>query len=191
MQITELTITLLDTHPAVVRTVETPVTLSLENLHVTLQAAFGWDDAHLYQFCVGAPYQMDGMKWVSPHFQEPGEVATTDATLEQALQQSGQDGLTYLYDFGDDWVHDIQAGPVKKADPTKTYPRLTDVQNTCPPEDIGGAPGFHMFKEAMADPKHPEHAEMKDWFGGKYNPEKPKVKALQSAVAKVAKHIVI
>ena len=35
-----------------------------------------------------------------------------------------------------------------------------------PPEDCGGIPGFYGFPEAIADPKHPDHEEMKEWYPG-------------------------
>ena len=41
----------------------------------------------------------------------------------------------------------------------------------CPPEDCGSTCGFEDFCESIADPKHPEHKEMKEWYGGKYDPE--------------------
>ncbi|SDU06301.1 pRiA4b ORF-3-like protein [Halopseudomonas salegens] len=36
----------------------------------------------------------------------------------------------------------------------------------CPPEDVGGIGGFYaFFLEAMADPSHPEHEDMQNWWG--------------------------
>ena len=32
--------------------------------------------------------------------------------------------------------------------------------------------GYADFLQAMADPKHPEHRDMKEWIGGKFDPEK-------------------
>ncbi|MCC7318244.1 MAG: hypothetical protein IT219_06890 [Bacteroidales bacterium] len=41
----------------------------------------------------------------------------------------------------------------------------------CPPEDCGGVPGYYRLLEVMADPKHPDYADMLDWLGGvPYNP---------------------
>ena len=42
----------------------------------------------------------------------------------------------------------------------------------CPPEDVGGIPGFYEFLEAIKDPKHPEHKSYMEWLGGKYDPNK-------------------
>ena len=42
--------------------------------------------------------------------------------------------------------------------------------NAAPPEDVGGAPGYEGFVAAMADPIHPEHQEMREWYGDSFNP---------------------
>ena len=36
----------------------------------------------------------------------------------------------------------------------------------------GGAWGYTDFLEANSDPKHPDHRDMKEWIGGKFDPEK-------------------
>lgn len=46
-------ITLEDIHPAIWRRVEVPTELSLKSLHDVIQAAFGWEDRHLWHFEVG------------------------------------------------------------------------------------------------------------------------------------------
>ena len=40
----------------------------------------------------------------------------------------------------------------------------------CPPEGCGGFSSFEDFCEVMANPKHPEYKEAKEWYGGKYDP---------------------
>ncbi|MEQ8784586.1 MAG: hypothetical protein RIE06_33430 [Roseibium album] len=44
-------------------------------------------------------------------------------------------------------------------------PVFIDGKWRTPTEDIGGAPGFEMFLEAMADPSHEEHENLADWYG--------------------------
>ena len=43
-------------------------------------------------------------------------------------------------------------------------------ENACPPEDVGGPPGYEEFLAAMADPNHPEQRELKKWIGGSFEP---------------------
>lgn len=188
MKIHKLTVTLQDASPLVQRVLEVPADLPLDRLHEVLQAAFGWQNAHLYQFCIGEPYQLGAERWVIPDFIDyPEDRPADQTTLSEALEKAAQEGLTYLYDFGDDWEHVIEAGEATDAKPGQTYPRLTALSGTCPPEDIGGAPGFEMFKEAMANPKHPEHKELKAWYGGPFDPDTPNSRSLKSRVTRLAK----
>lgn len=40
-----------------------------------------------------------------------------------------------------------------------------------PPEDVGGLPGFEKFLNAMAKRRHPQHREVVDWYGGRFEPD--------------------
>ena len=42
--------------------------------------------------------------------------------------------------------------------------------NAAPPEDVGGAPGYADFLEAILDPDHPEHHAMRAWCGEDFEP---------------------
>lgn len=188
MSIIEIKVTLEYTAPAVTRTLQVPVNIRLDRLHLTLQSSMGWQNAHLYQFCIGEPYQWGAKRWVAPNFVDsPEDLPADKTTLDQIVEKTGEVGLTYLYDFGDDWEHRIKLGKTFEAEPGQLYPRLTDIAGTCPPEDIGGPPGFGMFIEAMANPKHPQHRELKDWYGGPFDPNTPDIDELHLEVLRLAK----
>jgi hypothetical protein len=62
---------------------------------------------------------------------------------------------------------------VEKVLPAVAYPHVpywVDGAKACPPEDIGGGPGYAEFLEAMADPNHPEHEDMLEWYGSTFYP---------------------
>ncbi len=188
MNIIELKVTLEYIEPAVTRTLQVPTNIRLDRLHLTIQAAMGWHNAHLYQFCIGEPYQWGAERWVAPDFVDsPEDLPADKSTLDQVAAKASEAGLTYLYDFGDDWEHRLELGETSKPEPGQLYPRLTDITGTCPPEDIGGPPGYEMFVAAMADPKHPEHADLKAWYGGTFNPNTPASDELTFEVLKLAK----
>ena len=42
--------------------------------------------------------------------------------------------------------------------------------NACPPEDCGGVWGYYNLLGILADSKHPEHEEMKEWIGEEFDP---------------------
>lgn len=45
------------------------------------------------------------------------------------------------------------------------YPICVDGRSRCPPEDCGGAWGYALLRETLADPSDDEHAEMLNWLG--------------------------
>jgi hypothetical protein len=47
--IARLKITLEDVEPKVLRCIEVPLGVKLDRLHLTLQAALGWTNSHLYE----------------------------------------------------------------------------------------------------------------------------------------------
>lgn len=87
--------------------------------------------------------------------------------LRSALQR-GQ-VFEYLYDFGDAWSHQITRTRVLENCP-ESFPRCIDGQNACPPEDVGGPPGYADFIDAMKDENHPEHQNVLRWHGGRFDP---------------------
>ena len=56
------------------------------------------------------------------------------------------------------------------ADPDERYPWCLDGAGACPPEDVGGTYGYERFLAAIADPAHPEHREMREWYGREFDP---------------------
>ncbi|WP_415182777.1 IS1096 element passenger TnpR family protein [Phaeovulum sp.] len=44
----------------------------------------------------------------------------------------------------------------------------------CPPEDVGGFPGYADFVDAMADPKHEKYGRMLEWYGKSPTLKRPK-----------------
>ena len=81
------------------------------------------------------------------------------------------DRFLYVYDFGDDWRHDVIVEEVRDGDEDTEYPAFVDGARRCPPEDVGGTDGFMEFLEAVLDATHEEHARMMEWCGGAFDPE--------------------
>lgn len=160
----ELVITLEHIHPPIARRVLVPATLSFLELHDVIQAAMGWTDTHLFEFRVGA-------RTISMPDGEPGhapdEWDASQHSLAEVPLKPG-DRFSYLYDFGDDWWHTIEM--VHSVDHVDR-PELLAGTGACPPEDVGGPPGYAAFLAAWADPRNPEHAAMRQWANGRYEAE--------------------
>jgi Plasmid pRiA4b ORF-3-like protein len=165
--ILRLKITLADTEPPIWRRVEVPVGTTLKQLHAVIQAAMGWEDDHLYQFHLG--------RQTLPNRVGLDELAT-----------GGVKHFTYLYDMGDSWEHRIQIEKRLAADLALSYPRFVDGAMRCPPEDVGGIPGFYEFLEAIADPKHPEHEDRLDWYGASFDPKDLETERIHKDLSRIA-----
>src|SRR5262249_42629640 len=79
--------------------------------------------------------------------------------------------FVYEYDFGDSWEHEIVVERVGEPEPGVVYPCCVKGARAGPPEDCGGIWGYANFAAAMSNPKHPEHRDLEEWYGGSFDPE--------------------
>jgi hypothetical protein len=163
--IARLKITLDDVKPIVQRRVEVPLTMRLDRLHLVLQAALGWTNSHLYEIRAGDV----GWGMVDPDWGD-GPLDAAKARLLDLIEDTGAKTFKYLYDFGDGWEHTVRIERVIDAVPGLPYPILIDGTGACPPEDVGGPWGYSDFIDALADPNHERHAELKEWIGDTFDP---------------------
>jgi len=103
------------------------------------------------------------------------------------LEDAGTKALKCLCDFGDGWEHTVKVERITDAVPGSAYPVLIDAARRCPPEGVGGPWGYAEFLDALADPAHENHAEMKNWIGETFDPNAVDVEALADDVAALAK----
>jgi len=182
MSIIEIKVTLEDIEPAVTRTLQVPADIRLDRLHLTLQAAMGWTNSHLYMFEAG------GATWGLPDPDFGGDdLPANKSTLWDVIEDTGKKTISYIYDFGDNWEHGIKIGNSSDPVPGELYPRLIEAAGKCPPEDVGGLPGYEEFLEAIADPQHPDHEHLKGRFGDSFDPNQPEADELKLHVLKLAK----
>ncbi|PXY28449.1 plasmid pRiA4b ORF-3 family protein [Prauserella muralis] len=157
-KIFRIEIVLVDAEPLIRRVVEVPGDMSLAVLHQVVQAAMGWQNAHLYEFDIHrVRYGPPDPDW------DDGVVDDSAVTLSRLV--GAGDTAGYVYDFGDDWQHLLTVEAVTAPEPGVRYPRCVDGQGACPPEDVGGVPGYAEFVEGLGDPAHPEHTELVEWWG--------------------------
>lgn len=88
-----------------------------------------------------------------------------------AVRPAPEPPISYLYDFGDDWQHEvIYEGLVEPSEMDRRYPTCLDGAGACPPEDCGGVGGYEDVLVAIRNPKHPDHKERREWIGGSFDP---------------------
>ena len=145
----QLRVTLAEIEPPIWRRLVVPWTYHLGQLHLVIQAAFGWWNYHLHEF------------------------RSFDETQVQLLDfRRGEPvRFVYVYDFGDGWDHLVEFEDLLTLEPAPRVATCLDGARARPPEDVGGMPGYAGFLEILADPRHPEHREMKRWAGGHFDPE--------------------
>lgn len=102
------------------------------------------------------------------------------------LVKRGVRQFTYAYDMGDDWRHTFAIEAIGLAEPDIKYPSLVAGERRCPPEDVGGLPGFERFLEAMSDPAHEKHRQLRKWYGDPSDLEDIDELAGKHAVAAIA-----
>jgi hypothetical protein len=128
----------------------------------------GWKNSHLHSF------KIRGEEYGVPHpdYDDLGMPMKDEKkiTLKQIAAKE-IDKFTYEYDPGDSWRHSIKIEETLKPDETVHYPICMAGERACPPEDVGGTPGYETFLAALADKKHKEHQTYKEWIGGSFNPE--------------------
>ena len=165
--VARLKVTLDEVGPTVIRRLTVPVDLRLDRLHLVLQAALGWTNTLLWEF------RARDIGWGIPDPEwdrGSGPLDARKTSLRKVVEDTGAKTLTYLYDFGDGWEHTIRIERIEPANPALNYPLLIEAVGRCPPEDVGGPPGFEEFLAAMADPDHERHAEMTEWHGDAFDP---------------------
>ena len=122
--------------PMIWRRVLLPVAWTLEELHGVIQAAMGWEGLHLDEFrirsaCYGSPDLCAG---------------AADVTLE-SLRFRRHAKVSYVYDMGAWWEHEIRIEDRLEAEAGQRYPICVGGQGACPPEDCGGPEGYQARRE--------------------------------------------
>lgn len=167
--IARLRITLSDTDPVIWRTIDMPIEASLKMVHDIIQAAMGWQDYHLWEF------EAEDRRYGLPDPERPDETLSAAKNVKlTTLIDRGVRQVDYTYDMGDNWHHTVVIEATEPGKPDTKYPRYIDGARRGPPEDCGGTPGFENFLDAISNSKHPDHAELTEWYanshGGKYQP---------------------
>ncbi len=160
-----LRVELLDVPGCGPATLTVDATLTWAGLHAAIQDAMGWEDAHLYSFERGW-FRARHMS----EFDEDGDDETLSDPIGNLLSVGTT--ITYMYDFGDQWVHEITViaaspDPLPATGPETARDRWQVIQHATgtPPEDCGGSIGWHYLTLAAADPSSNRHAEAIEWVG--------------------------
>ncbi len=132
----QLKIALQHVRPACWRRVHIPASATLGDLHEVIQVAFAWDGDHLHGFAVGR------RRYGDPYFDF--EYDENEITLAAAFR--ARKTISYTYDFGDDWRHEIT---LEKVLEPITHPVCVAGRGDAPAEDRGDdEPAWITFDKA-------------------------------------------
>lgn len=170
----QIKVTLRGIRPLIWRRLQVPATYSFWDLHVAIQDAMGWRDCHLHEFRVQPAPRRHSLRIGIPDddaFEGDRPILPGwDVPIAKYLD-ARRNLASYVYDFGDDWRHRLVLERVVPRLPGNRYPVCIAGERKCPPEDVGGVPGYEEFLRAIADPDHEEHDSYLSWVGGSYDPD--------------------
>lgn len=187
--------------------------ITLGELHDVIQIVMGWDDDHLHQFfqklkrSTRPSYEeqaryyrerkwdddfearIHGKKFFVPKCAPDGtpiniEGTDEDTVLLAEVCPDASSKLTYEYDFGDSWKHEIQVKRNLAAEPGVEYPICLGGEKASPLEDCGGIYGYYSFLEALSDPDHERHEDAVDWLGKDFDPDAFDLKKVNAKLAR-------
>jgi hypothetical protein len=164
----ELELSLCEVEPRIWRRFAVRSNTTLAKLHEIVQVVMGWMDSHLHQFVTDdethyAPLSPYGDPDWDERVSNSAKVRVHDVLPAKGAR------IMYQYDFGDGWEHVIEVVDIRPPEPGTKYPRCLAGERACPPEDCGGPYSYPEFLAALANPKHPEHEELTEWIGGKFD----------------------
>ena len=164
--------------PTIWRRIIVPSHVTFHQLHLVIQFAMGWDDMHLYEFWstddptryTDDQESIETYEWYLKNAEEPHDewtehilsqpLRSSVAKIGPVLESNGE--LTYMYDFGDSWEHQIILEEILPNHP-QAFASVIEAGEACPPEDVGGPTGYLAFLESWYNPRDPEHAQNKAW----------------------------
>lgn len=131
----------------------------------------GWQNRHLHVFKIPITGAKAMASIGAPDTEFPDTKNENSEKIADCFSLGSSKAL-YIYDFGDDWLHEIALEKILPADESQKYPCCIAGERACPPEDCGGIDGYEELLVALADPTHGRHEELKAWVGSGVEAEK-------------------
>ena len=120
----------------ITREIQMPGDYTLHHLHVAIFVAYDREDEHLYVFQFGARMGSGSFGRHGPRYGMHDDGKTGDAfrkTLDGLKLQAGQ-VFGYLFDFGDEWHHEIQVDRIEQTVAGVEYPKFGKRVGKSPPQ---------------------------------------------------------
>jgi hypothetical protein len=152
MEIYRLKVAIRDAPVKIERIIDVP-DCSLGYLNEVIQCAFGWANSHLHVFDVDreqfGPILDDDMGM--SEWQDESTVLLSDL-----LTTKKKTKLTYTYDMGDNWQHQVELISRTPVEKRAAFAVCVDGKGQGPPEDCGGVWGYGEMLERLKKGKPEE-----------------------------------
>ena len=149
----QLKITIKGSKPPIWRRVIVPEKISFADLDAVIESIFGWEHAHMYEFCfpgerrhITMSSDIFGMDFgFGDEFAD--DISSDEACIDNWINAG--DKFEYTYDFGDNWEHSIL---VEKLVPYENrYAQVIKSKGPYMLEDCGGIWGFYEYIEEACE----------------------------------------
>jgi Plasmid pRiA4b ORF-3-like protein len=164
----QLKISLKGAKPPIWRRVLVPNTLPLHQFHLVIQAAMGWTNSHLYSFDTG----QGEFEYPDEEYEfDPNRTYDSSKAILGNMLGEENDKISYTYDFGDNWEHQILLEKISE-DQKLNFPVCLKGKRNRPLEDSGGIHHYQHVLEVLSNPdeKDEEVMSFREWFAD-HNPE--------------------
>ncbi len=165
----QIKIVLRGSEPKIWRRILVPADLLLPDFHKIIQTTMGWTNSHLHQFVKNRTYYLPESEY-DDFWSNKEDVDYSKVKISDLLKRKNSK-ITYEYDFGDNWVHDIILEKITSTDESETLPVCIAGENSCPPEDCGGIWSYERMLEVLKNPENEEYEDYIDWVGEDFDPE--------------------
>jgi hypothetical protein len=127
----------------------------------------------MYLFRAAGDYEHDviaGLRLEDGDDDRNGPVPNVEKThVARYFGEEGRTTCLYIYDFGDEWTHDVQLNDFVTL-PDRLTRRLLGGEHVFPPDDAGGPHRYTLIQAALRTGKDPQGLldwarETSDWTG--------------------------
>jgi len=166
----DLKISLKHIEPPIWRRIRISSEASLLDLHYVIQHAFGWTNNHLFIMQIKSMKFVNYQDWQEDAYQFQSAAL---AILEDFISREISIGekISYVYDMGDGWEHEICIISIDDANQSFSGAICVDGKRACPPEDVGGLPGYYQLLDGLQNNTFEEYQQAMGWLGYSFDPE--------------------
>jgi hypothetical protein len=126
-------------NPEISRKIQIRGNQTLADLHQAIFDAYDREDEHLYEFQFGkrtheGPMYRRRMPPSTFGFEEEADIGIAEDTRLDSLGLNVDRAFGYWFDFGDDWMHQINVVAIDAAAPKGKYPKVISRVGASPPQ---------------------------------------------------------